>query len=119
MKVTNRILFLLLLLVSVSAVVTICTSCKKDDDDEEVVSSNPVVGTKWIASDGKYLNFKTETSGVFYEGDDYDKGDPYEDFSYTFNRGDNTIQFLFGDEEERAQYTSSYILFGPEKFYKE
>lgn len=117
MKQTNRFFIMFFLLVSVCSAITILSSCKKDDD-KEVVSLNPVVGTKWTTSDGKYLYFKTETTGVFCEGDDYDKGDPYEDFSYTYNNANNTILFLFGDEEEQAQYTNSYILFGNKKFYK-
>lgn len=91
--------------------------CRCTMDNQHV--SNPIVGTKWVAENGKYLYFKTQTAGIYYEGDSYDKGDPYEDFSYTFNSKDNTILLLFGDEYESAQYTTSYIILGSKKFYKD
>lgn len=97
----------------------ILSSCRHEDDEIVEKTINPILGTKWIAENGKYLYFKTENSGIFYEGDSYDKGDPYEDFTYTFDSRDNTIILLSGDEYERAQYTPSYILLGGHKFYKE
>lgn len=117
MKIKN--FSFVILLAFLLGIEVLAPSCSKDDSHEEVIVSSPVVGTKWIAEKGKYLYFKTPTSGIYYEGDSYDKGDPYEDFRYSFNTKDNTILLLFGDEYESAQYTSGYILWGNKKFYKQ
>lgn len=82
-------------------------------------TSNPLIGTKWIGEDGRYLHFKTLTTGVYYNGENYDKGDPYEDFTYTFSAKDNAILILFGDEYERFQYTDDCIVKGNRSYYKE
>lgn len=118
MKQTIKLLFLLLLLISVCAEVTLLSGCKQCDVEEEMVM-NPLVGTKWSAPNGEYLFFKTETKGTFFEGDDYDKGELYEDFSYAFDNEDNTIFLAFGGLVIEGQYSTSYIIIENRKFYKE
>lgn len=106
-----------MMLILVLSTGIVYSSCSKDSKEEnepkEQPTLNPLSGTKWSSKDGDYLHFKTQNTGIFYEGKQE------ENFTYLFNPNDNTILMLFGDEYESALYAPRIITWGSQKFYRE